>query len=88
MPPILAKSREKTPKAPSHKQNATRQHRLLLLIQGHQFMWNHPQEVQTQQAPSPPQPQEAPQPEETSADVLEQTADPVSPIMPSVVPSE
>jgi len=40
-------------------------------------------EVQTQQAPSPPQPQEAPQPEETSADVLEQTVDPVSPITPS-----
>jgi len=45
-------------------------------------------EVQTQQAPSPPQPQEAPQPQETSADVLDQTADPVDPIIPSVVSSE
>ena len=45
-------------------------------------------EIQTQQVPSPPQPQEAPQLEETSADVPEQTADPVSPIMPSVVPPE
>ena len=46
------------------------------------------QEVQTQQAPSPPQPQEAPQPQETSPDVLDQTADPVDPIIQSVVSSE
>jgi len=44
-------------------------------------------EVQTQQAPSPPQPQEAPQPEEISADVHEQTADPVGSIIASVVSS-
>jgi len=44
-------------------------------------------EVQTQQAPSPPQPQEAPQPEETSADVHEQTADLVGSIIASVVSS-
>jgi len=43
-------------------------------------------EAQTQQAPIPPQ--SAPQPQETLADVLEQTADPVDPIIPSVVPSE
>jgi len=45
-------------------------------------------EAQTQQAPSPPQPQEAPQLQQTSADVLEQTADPVYPVIPSVVSSE
>jgi len=45
-------------------------------------------EAQTQQALSPPQPQEAPQPQETSSDVLEQIADPVDPIIPSVVSSE
>jgi len=39
-------------------------------------------EVQTQQAPSPPQLQEVP------ADVLEQTADPVDPIISSVVSSD
>jgi len=39
-------------------------------------------EAQTQQAPSPSQPQE------TSANVLEQTADPVDLIIPSVVSSE
>ena len=49
-------------------------------------------EAQTQQAPSPPQPQEEPypeehQPEETSTDVLEQTADPASLIIASVVSS-
>ena len=44
-------------------------------------------EAQTQQTPSPPQPQEAPQPEETSADVHEQTADPVGLIIASVVSS-
>ena len=59
-------------------------------------------EVQTQQAPSPPQPQEEPQteepqpeepqpeepqPEEISADVHEQTADPTSLIIASVVSS-
>ena len=43
-------------------------------------------ETQTQQAPSPPQPQEeAPQPEEISTDVHEQTADPVGSIIASVV---
>ena len=41
-------------------------------------------EVQTRQAPSPPQPQEVPMPEEISADVLEQTADPVGSIISSV----
>ena len=40
-------------------------------------------EIQTQQAPSPPQ--SAPQPQEAPADVLEQTADPV---ISSVVSSE
>jgi len=44
-------------------------------------------EVQTRQAPSSPQPQEVPQPEEISADVLEQTADPVGSIISSVVSS-
>ena len=44
-------------------------------------------EAQTQQAPSPPQPQEAPHPEEASADVLEQTTDPVGSIISSVVSS-
>ena len=44
-------------------------------------------ELQTQQAPSPPQPQEAPHPEETSADVREQTADPVGSIIALVVSS-
>jgi len=44
-------------------------------------------EVQTRQAPSPPQPEEVPQPEEISADVLEQTADPVGSIISSVVSS-
>jgi len=54
-------------------------------------------EAQIQQAPSPPQPQEEPQteelhleqpqPEETSADVHEQTADPASLIIASVVSS-
>jgi len=44
-------------------------------------------EVQTQQAPSPPQPQEVPQPEEITADVPEQTTDPVVPIISSVVSS-
>ena len=39
-----------------------------------------------QQASSPPQ--SAPQPQETPADVLEQTADPVDPIISSVVSSE
>ena len=43
-------------------------------------------EVQTQQAPSPPQ--SAPQPQETLADVFKQTADPVDPIISSVVSSE
>ena len=49
-------------------------------------------EAQTQQVPSPPRPQEEPQPEElqpedTSADVHEQTADPASLIIASVVSS-
>ena len=44
-------------------------------------------EVQTRQAPSPPQPQEAPQPKEISTDVIEQTADPVSSIISLVVSS-
>ena len=44
-------------------------------------------DVQTHQAPSPPQPQEVPQPEATSADVHEQTADPVGSIIASVVSS-
>ena len=44
-------------------------------------------EIQTQQAPSSPQPQEEPQPEETLADVHEQTADPVGSIIASVVSS-
>jgi len=44
-------------------------------------------EVQTQQAPSPPQPQEAPQSEEISTDVHEQTVDPVGLIIASVVSS-
>ena len=43
--------------------------------------------AQTQQALSPSQPQEAPQPEETSTDGHEQTADPVSSIISSVVSS-
>ena len=43
--------------------------------------------VQTQQAPSPPQRLEAPQPEEISADVLEQTTDLVGPIIASVISS-
>jgi len=43
-------------------------------------------EAQTHQAPTPPR--SAPQPQETLADVLEQTADPVDPIIPSVVSSE
>jgi len=44
-------------------------------------------DIQTHQAPSPPQPQEVPQQEETSADVHEQTADPVGSIIASVVSS-
>jgi hypothetical protein len=45
-----------------------------------------------QQAPSPPQPQEEahaeePQPEDTSADIHEQTVDPASSIIASVVSS-
>jgi len=44
-------------------------------------------EVQTQQALSPPKPQELPQPEGTLADVLERTADLVGPIISSVVSS-
>jgi len=44
-------------------------------------------EAQTQQVPSPPQPQEEPQPEETSADVHEQIADPAGSIIASVVSS-
>ena len=44
-------------------------------------------EVQTRQAPSSPQPQEVPQPEEISADVLKQTTDPVRSIISSVVSS-
>ena len=43
-------------------------------------------EAQTQQTPSPPQPQEAPQSEEISADVHEQTANPVGSIIASVSP--
>jgi len=49
-------------------------------------------EAQTQQAPHPPEPQEEPQPEELqpeeiSADVHEQTTDPASLIIASVVSS-
>ena len=44
-------------------------------------------EVQTQQAPSSPQPQEAPQTEEISTDVPKHTADPASSIIASVVSS-
>ena len=44
-------------------------------------------EVQTRQAPSSPQPEEVPRPEEISVDVLEQTADPVGSIISSVVSS-
>jgi len=43
--------------------------------------------AQTQQVLTPPQPQEEPQPEGTSADVHEQTADPVGSIIASVVSS-
>ena len=43
-------------------------------------------EIQRQQASCPPQ--SAPQPQETSVDVLEQTADPTDPIISSVVSSE
>ena len=44
-------------------------------------------EVQTPQAPSSPQPQEVPRPEEISAIVLEETANPVGSIISSVVSS-
>jgi len=44
-------------------------------------------EVQTQQAPSPPQPQEAPRIEEILTDGPEQTADPVGPIIALVISS-
>ena len=44
-------------------------------------------DIQTHQALSPPQPQVVPQPEETSADVHEQTTDPVGSIKASVVSS-
>jgi len=43
-------------------------------------------EIQTQQAPSPPQP--TPQPQEVPTNVLEQTADPADLITSSVVPPE
>jgi len=43
-------------------------------------------EIHTQQAPSPPQP--SPQPQETSANVLEQTANPADPIISLVISSE
>jgi len=44
-------------------------------------------EVQTQQAPSSPQPQEATQTMEISTDLPEQIADPVGPIIASVISS-
>ena len=42
MPPSPVKPWEKFPRALSRNQNARRQHRLLLLVQCHRFMWNRP----------------------------------------------
>ena len=98
MPPSLANQRERVPRVPSHKRSVREQQRppppgSPIPVESSPSS----PEAQTQQASSPPQPQEEPQLEELqpeepqleeiSADVHEQTIDPASLIIASVVSS-